>query len=103
MRRVKSLFSFVQRPVGLILMLLVSTTVVAQEERLNMEGTAIIGNRELPKVLYIVPWKPAARIDIPSPPITSILDQPLKPIERNTFRRQVRYHQTLFPVLDMKP
>ena len=62
-----------------------------------MEGTAIIGNKELPKVLYIVPWKPAQRVDIPTPPITSILDQPLQTIERNAFRRQVKYHQAVFP------
>ena len=27
------------------------------EESLEMEGTRIRGNQELPKVLYIVPWK----------------------------------------------
>ncbi len=73
-----------------------STPLVAQE-RLEMEGTSIIGNKELPKVLYIVPWKPAQRIDIPTPPITSILDQPLQTIERKAFRRQVKFHQAVFP------
>ncbi len=70
---------------------------LAAQERLEMEGTAIIGNKELPKVLYIVPWKPAQRVDIPTPPITSILDQPLQTIERNAFSRQVKYHQAVFP------
>jgi hypothetical protein len=27
------------------------------EDRTDLEGSKIIGNRELPKVLYIVPWK----------------------------------------------
>jgi len=103
MRKIKSLFKLISWPGVLILMLSVSTPTVAQEERLEMEGTSIIGNKELPKVLYIVPWKPAARIDIPTPPITSILDQPLKPIERKAFRRQVKYHQALFPVSETKP
>src|SRR5262252_524091 len=26
-------------------------------DRADLEGTQILGNRELPKVLYIVPWK----------------------------------------------
>jgi len=78
------------------LMAILSAPLVAQE-RLEMEGTAIIGNKELPKVLYIVPWKPAQRVDIPTPPITSILDQPLQTIERKAFRRQVKFHQAVFP------
>ncbi len=76
--------------------LILSMSLMAQE-RLEMEGTSIIGNKELPKMLYIVPWKPAPKIDIPTPPIVSILDQPLQTIERNSFRRQVKYHQALFP------
>jgi hypothetical protein len=76
-----------------------SATLAAQEaeDRLDMEGTAIIGNKELPLMLYIVPWKPAQRIDIPTPPIVSILDRPLQKIERNEFRRQVKFHQAVFP------
>ncbi len=77
---------------------LILSTSLAAQEKLEMEGTSIIGNKELPKVLYIVPWKPATKIDIPTPPIVSILDQPLQTIERNAFRRQVKYHQTLFPI-----
>jgi hypothetical protein len=79
--------------------LLFSTTLIAQEteDRLDMEGTSIIGNKESPKILYIVPWKPAQRIDIPTPPIVSILDRPLQKIERNEFRRQVKFHQKVFP------
>ncbi|MCP3687176.1 MAG: hypothetical protein GY784_02075 [Gammaproteobacteria bacterium] len=76
---------------------LVMSTSLASQEILEMEGTSIIGNKELPNVLYIVPWKPAPKIDIPTPAIVSILDQPLKTIERNAFRRQVKYHQALFP------
>ena len=79
--------------------LLFSTSLSAQEaqHRLDMEGTSIIGNKELPKMLYIVPWKPAQRIDIPAPPIISILDQPLQKLDRNEFRRQLKFHQKIFP------
>ena len=103
MRIVKSQFDTFLGSILLFLALVFSASIVAQEERLEMEGTAIIGNKELPKVLYIVPWKPAERVDIPTPPITSILDQPLKPIERKTFRRQVKYHQALFPASTDNP
>lgn len=97
----KSLTNFVL--LALCLAVTLTNNLAAQEQKLEMEGTAIIGNRELPKVLYIVPWKPAEKIEITTPPISSILDQALKPIDRKTFRRQVRYHQALFPAAVNNP
>ena len=70
------------------------------QERIEMQGTAIIGNKELPKVLYIVPWKSAERINIEQPAFSSILDRSMRPIERSTFQRQVRYYQELYPQTD---
>jgi hypothetical protein len=69
---------------------------VNAQERLDMEGTAITGNKELPKVLYIVPWKSVERFDISTPPIISIMDQKLVPIERASFKRTVHYHDAIF-------
>ncbi len=64
-------------------------------ERIIMQGTAVIGNQELPKVLYIVPWKKSELPDLSEPPLESLIDEALKPIDRNVFRRQVEYYQTL--------
>lgn len=61
-----------------------------------MEGTEIIGNKELPQVLYIVPWKSVERFEITSPPIISIMEQPLTPIDRAAFKRQIHYHNAIF-------
>ena len=66
------------------------------QERIEMQGTAIIGNKELPKVLYIVPWKGAEPVELGQPVFTSILDQSLQPVERPTFQRQVRFYETLY-------
>jgi len=65
------------------------------EERLEMEGTAIIGNQELPKVLYIVPWKQSELPDLSEPPLQSLIDDALMPIDREEFRREVLYHDAL--------
>src|ERR1700680_1201581 len=43
-------------------------------ERLQVDTTAITGNRELPKVLYIVPWKRSDLGDIAGRPVNSLLD-----------------------------
>ncbi len=65
------------------------------EERLEMEGTAIIGNQELPKVLYIVPWKPSELPEVSEPPLQSLIDDALAPVDREEFRREVIYQDAL--------
>ncbi len=65
------------------------------EDRLKMDGTAIIGNQELPKILYIVPWKNSEVPDMNQPPLESLIDEALQPIDREVFQRQVNYYQAL--------
>jgi hypothetical protein len=64
-------------------------------DRADLEGTQIIGNRELPKVTYIVPWKKPQPGDLVGRPVQSLLDEALAPIDREVFRRQVDYHGQL--------
>jgi hypothetical protein len=61
------------------------------EDRAVIDDTKIIGNRELPKVIYIVPWRKPAPDDLSPRPLESVLDEALAPIDRDVFRRQVRY------------
>ncbi len=63
-----------------------------QIDRATIDRTQIIGNRELPKVLYIVPWKKPAAGDLTGPPVESVLNEALAPIDRDVFRRQVHYN-----------
>ena len=64
---------------------------VAAQDRADIDKTKIIGNRELPKVLYIVPWKKPVPGDLSGRPMTSVLDEALAPVDRDVFRRQVNY------------
>ena len=73
-----------------------STASVNAQEKLQMQGTEITCNKELPKILYIVPWKSVERFDISSPPIVSIMEQKLTPIERASFKRTIHYHNAVF-------
>jgi len=61
-------------------------------DRADLEGTSIIGSRELPKVTYIVPWKKPEVGDLVGKPVESLLDEALAPVDREVFRRQVEYH-----------
>jgi hypothetical protein len=65
------------------------------EERIELQGTAIIGNQELPKVLYIVPWKSSELPQLSEPPLESLVDEALSPIDREVFRRQTIYYDAL--------
>ena len=75
---------------------------VQAEDKLNMDGTAIIGNQELPKVLYIVPWKKSEVPDMSQPPLESLIDEALQPIDREVFQRQVNYYHALHDSADQK-
>ena len=66
-------------------------------DRIELEATQIIGNRELPKVLYIVPWKRSDLGDLVGKPVNSLLDEVLMPVDRDVFRRENRYYRTLAP------
>jgi len=63
----------------------------AAPDRADLDRTQIIGNRELPKVLYIVPWKKPLPGDLSGRPPVSVLDEALAPVDRDVFRRQVDY------------
>lgn len=65
---------------------------VLAADRADLEGTRIIGSRELPKVLVIVPWKPPLPGDLAGRPVASLLDEALAPVDRDVFRREVDYH-----------
>ncbi len=67
------------------------------QDRLDLESTQITGNRELPKVLYIVPWRNAELGDLVGRPVNSLLDEVLEPVDRDVFRRQNRYYEALQP------
>lgn len=66
-------------------------------DRLELDPTDITGNRELPKVLYIVPWKRSDLGDLAGRPVNSLLDEVLQPLDRDVFQRQNRYYEALKP------
>ena len=67
------------------------------KDRIELDTTQITGNRELPKVLYIVPWKHSDLSDLGGRPANSLLDEVLTPVDRDVFRRETRYYGALHP------
>ena len=66
-------------------------------DRMELDTTDITGNRELPKVLYIVPWKRSDLGDVVGRPVNSLLDEVLQPLDRDVFQRENRYYDALKP------
>jgi hypothetical protein len=77
---------------GLIFM---ASPVIAQQ-RLDMQGTSIIGNKELPNILTIVPWKSAEPVSLSTPSFDSVLDETPRTLERSTFQRQLDLFTTIY-------
>ena len=65
-------------------------------DRMELGRTEITGNQELPKVLYIVPWKKADPGDLMGKPVNTLLDEVLAPIDREEFVRTVDYYGDLY-------
>jgi hypothetical protein len=64
-------------------------------DQLILDSTLVTGNRELPKVMYIVPWKKAELSDLPGQPFNTLIDETLAPVDRDVFRREVDYYQVI--------
>src|SRR5256885_4321709 len=66
-------------------------------DRLELDPTDITGNRELPKVLYIVPWKRSDLGDLLGKPVNSLVDEVLQPLDRDGFQPENRYYDAVKP------
>ncbi len=75
--------------------LLLCGSSVHAEQNLDLQGATITGNRELPKVLYIVPWKQPDPADLGAGAGPNMMDEVLAPVDRDVFKRQLQYYDAL--------
>jgi hypothetical protein len=64
-------------------------------DSLDLGTTSITGNQELPKVLYIVPWKKSDLGDLVGRPVNTLLDEVLAPVDPDVFERHLHYYEAL--------
>jgi hypothetical protein len=76
------------------LVLLFATPATGGQE-LELDGMAVFGNRELPKALFIVPWKDPEATLAPERPVNSLIDEALQPVDPDVFRRKLQYHDAV--------
>jgi hypothetical protein len=64
-------------------------------DTLDLGATSITGTQELPRVLYIVPWKRSELGTLNGRPANTLLEEVLAPVDPAVFERHLKYHQAL--------
>lgn len=64
----------------------------AADEAKELSGISIIGNKEAPKSLYIVPWKDS-QVGVESSLTSGLLDERMQPVDKDVFMRELNYYQ----------
>lgn len=58
----------------------------------ELSGISIIGNKEAPKSLYIVPWKDS-EVGVETSLTSGLLDESMRPVDKEVFMRELNYYQ----------
>jgi len=64
-------------------------------DKLELGTATVTGDREQPKVMYIVPWKKSDIGDLAGKPMNSLVDEILAPVDRDVFKREVVYYKAV--------
>jgi hypothetical protein len=64
-------------------------------DHLELGTATVTGDREQPKVMYIVPWKKSDIGDLSGKPMNSLVDEILAPVDRDVFKREVVYYKAV--------
>jgi len=65
---------------------------LAAEEVKELSGISIIGNKEAPKSLYIVPWK-NSQVGVETSLNSGLLDDSNQLIDREVFMRELEFYE----------
>ncbi|UCB54818.1 MAG: hypothetical protein JSW45_12920 [Thiotrichales bacterium] len=75
-----------------VCVLLASSGVIAEEDVKELSGISIIGNKEAPKSLYIVPWK-NSQVGVETTLKSGLLDDSNKLIDKEVFMRELEFYE----------
>ncbi|MDH5424233.1 MAG: hypothetical protein OEY29_04455 [Gammaproteobacteria bacterium] len=78
-------------PLFAVIISLLTVTAQAEEVK-SLSGISIIGNKDAPKSLYIVPWR-SAELGMESDLNSSLLNEGLHPIDKDVFLRELDFYQ----------
>ena len=79
----------------MLLLFCLLVNVVAADDTVYLEETVITGNQELPKVLYILPWREMETSLLPARELEYTTQSVLTPIYPQEHKRELDLRQTL--------
>jgi hypothetical protein len=77
--------------------LVLQTSVMAESKKVDSEvkelsGISIIGNKEAPKSLYIVPWQ-NSEVGVATSLNSGLLDDSMRPVDKEVFLRELDFYE----------
>lgn len=84
--------------ITLILFLSLAMSNVSQAEKKKkddaktLSGISIIGNKDAPKSLYIVPWR-SSELGIETDLNSSLLNEGMHPVDKDVFIRELNFYE----------
>lgn len=58
----------------------------------ELSGISVIGDKEAPKSLFIVPWK-SSEIGVETSLASKLLNEKLMPVDKDVFERELEFYQ----------
>ena len=74
------------------LLLALSGPAFAADEAKELSGISIIGNKEAPKSLYIVPWK-NSEVGVETSLTSGLLDESSRLVDKEVFMRELDFYE----------
>jgi hypothetical protein len=65
----------------------------SKDEAKELSGISIVGNKEAPKSLFIVPWK-SSELGVENSLSSRLLDERLKVVDKDVFERELDFYQS---------
>ena len=92
--------SVVKLLMSLLLAFVVSTAVAKDDAKENkkdeakaLSGISIVGNKEAPKSLFIVPWK-SSELGVETGLASKLLDEKMKVVDKEVFERELDFYSS---------
>jgi len=81
----------------IFLWLLLQSWSIAEEKKVDsdvkeLSGISIIGNKEAPKSLYIVPWQ-NSEVGVATSLSSGLLDDSMRPLDKEVFLRELDFFE----------
>ncbi len=81
----------------LLLQAIVLNNVIAADKKPEIEvkelsGISIIGNKEAPKSLYIIPWQ-NSEVGVATSLNSGLLDNSMRPVDKEVFLRELDFYE----------